>query len=973
MPYGRPDAPSTTGRQSQDVLAAQLFAATRDAAAATHELLGTIQLRLPWSVAYLARQLRSGHLVILSVERDPSATQGGEDYALAEFTVLDASAPAPPHPCPLCHATLATWEPRCWNCGADASGIPIDDRAGNSENALLDTVRRQAGPRFEVLGAIPRASGGPAYFARERDTDTLVLMHLAPASGADATPVLTMMPLAPAPAAPPAGDAAAPRPTDTIAARPSAGAGADNGARDARPARAPDGWGLVGRVLGGRYRILHRLGEGGMGEVYLAEHLKMGRRDAIKVMRPSLVGDPEAVERFTREAYNASRISHQNVATVYDFGETDDGVVFLAMEYVPGRTLSDLLAESGALAPERAVAIARQVAEGLGAAHDLGIVHRDLKPDNILVVQRRDGAERVKVVDFGIAKAMLSAHGRQTRTGFVLGTPAYMSPEQLTGDPLDGRSDLYSLGCILYEMLTGESTCGHESGERLINRRLTARPPHPRHVDPRIPRALDDIVARTLARRPDDRIQTAAELDAELAAALTKSGGWRRLVPGWRADRDERARDDLPSFGTPSAPSAVHGAMRLDAMDDQPTVRLAPPSPAGSRAAIVPEPSATFPGATIPRQPAASGAPVAEPVGATWAAPLHPDTAEAPASAPPTWVVDGRLVLPGESVIEPPPEPPRRWPRFVLAGIAALAIVSAPVYFLVWQRVSEPSRETRVASAATGASGSGTGEQQAGGEIGGVPAAGAGAPVATDSPSAPPAPPATSASGALAPAADSSGMTASSLGPTPAPRSTERPAPPASRRAPADSSTAAAVPPAASARADSAVPGGDSAASSESAPARDSAAEPAGSAGAAAESTGTRADSDRADSGAGASRPPADQPAPTPPDTRSSNLNSVFAEWETDKPAVELDGNLRPGYRISLRREGVRDTISVQYVIDTTGSIDMTSVRLLRMTAGPSVTEFKDSLLAVLPSWRYTPAKVKGRSVRERLIMNFIY
>src|SRR5512146_1811412 len=128
MPYGRPDGSSTTGRQSQDVLAAQLFGATRDAAAATHELLGTIQLRLPWSAAFLARQLRSGHLVIFSVERDASAAEGVEDYALAEFTVLDATAPAPPHPCPVCQATLATWEPRCWSCGADASGIAIDDR-----------------------------------------------------------------------------------------------------------------------------------------------------------------------------------------------------------------------------------------------------------------------------------------------------------------------------------------------------------------------------------------------------------------------------------------------------------------------------------------------------------------------------------------------------------------------------------------------------------------------------------------------------------------------------------------------------------------------------------------------------------------------------------------------------------------------------------------------------------------------------
>ena len=186
-----------------------------------------------------------------------------------------------------------------------------------------------------------------------------------------------------------------------------------------------------------------------MGRVYLAEHVKMTRQCAIKVMNPGMMNDAQAVTRFAREASNAARILHPNVAAVFDFGESDR-IVYLVMEYVDGDSLSTVLARDHALDPRRAIDLAAQIADGLAAAHELGIVHRDLKPDNVIITRSRSGKEIAKVVDFGIAKAVSdSPKDALTRSGLVIGTPEYMSPEQLLGDPVDPRSDIYSLGCIL--------------------------------------------------------------------------------------------------------------------------------------------------------------------------------------------------------------------------------------------------------------------------------------------------------------------------------------------------------------------------------------------------------------------------------------------------------------------------------------------------------------------------------------------
>jgi len=281
---------------------------------------------------------------------------------------------------------------------------------------------------------------------------------------------------------------------------------------DGMALRPKDSDSLVGRVLADRYHILKRIGEGGMGRVYLGEHVKMNRQCAIKVMSPALVNDAESAARFAREASSAARIIHPNVAAVFDYGESE-GLIYLVMEYVDGQPLSRILAREAPLSVERALDLARQIADGLGAAHELGIVHRDLKPDNILVTRTRTGREVPKVVDFGIAKAVQDTTGESlTRTGLVIGTPEFMSPEQLLGDPVDARSDLYALGCILHLMLTATPPFAASTREQMIKRRLTEDAPHVQAVDPGLPDSVDRIVERLLARSPADRYGSAAEV-----------------------------------------------------------------------------------------------------------------------------------------------------------------------------------------------------------------------------------------------------------------------------------------------------------------------------------------------------------------------------------------------------------------------------------------------------------------------------
>ncbi len=318
---------------------------------------------------------------------------------------------------------------------------------------------------------------------------------------------------------------------------------------------------LIGRVLADRYHILKRIGEGGMGRVYLGEHVKMNRQCAIKVMSPALLNDSESAARFAREASNAARIIHPNVAAVFDYGDSD-GLIYLVMEFVDGEPLARLLAREAPLALDRALDLGSQIADGLGAAHELGIIHRDLKPDNILVTRTR-GREIAKVVDFGIAKAVQEGVGESlTRTGQVIGTPEFMSPEQLLGDPVDARSDLYALGCILHLMLTGSPPFDAPTREMMIKRRLSEEAPHIHDVDEGIPDTVARIVERLLARTPGDRYGSAAEVQDALAGTHVR-----------RADAVRAQRKSKPTPRSAPTVAFLHATQATTEVTDIPVVR----------------------------------------------------------------------------------------------------------------------------------------------------------------------------------------------------------------------------------------------------------------------------------------------------------------------------------------------------------------------------------------------------------------
>jgi serine/threonine-protein kinase len=279
---------------------------------------------------------------------------------------------------------------------------------------------------------------------------------------------------------------------------------------------------LVGSIVADRYHVLRKLGEGGMGQVYLAEHVKMGRKSALKVMNPAMVKDADAISRFNREAANASHINHPNVADVYDFGETSDGITYLAMEFVDGPPLTKLIEDEGPMSPGRAALIVRQTADALAVAHDMGIVHRDLKPDNIMIARSRDGNDVVKVVDFGIAKAADNAAQKVTKTGLVVGTPVYMSPEQLAGDKLDGRSDIYALALVAFNMLTGRLPFPADTVQESMIMRLTESPRKLAEMRPEVAWSVDvqACLDKALQRDVNARYATATEFGRSLSRAL---------------------------------------------------------------------------------------------------------------------------------------------------------------------------------------------------------------------------------------------------------------------------------------------------------------------------------------------------------------------------------------------------------------------------------------------------------------------
>lgn len=281
---------------------------------------------------------------------------------------------------------------------------------------------------------------------------------------------------------------------------------------------------LVGRVLDSKYELGARLGEGGMGAVYRARRLHIGDEVAVKVLHQQFVRQSGGVERFRREARSAALIRHANVVAIHDFSEAggEDASAYIVMELVRGTSLRDLLRQEGKLDPERAVALMRDICAGVGVAHRQGIVHRDLKPDNVIVVPPdvEGEPEMAKVLDFGLAKLRDgSAELSLTQTGAVMGTPYYMSPEQWRGESLDARSDVYSLGAMLYEMLTASPPFDSISAAGLMVKHLNEAPPS---LEPnlQISPALETVCRRALSKTPQERQADAAVLSRELQAAL---------------------------------------------------------------------------------------------------------------------------------------------------------------------------------------------------------------------------------------------------------------------------------------------------------------------------------------------------------------------------------------------------------------------------------------------------------------------
>jgi serine/threonine protein kinase len=263
-------------------------------------------------------------------------------------------------------------------------------------------------------------------------------------------------------------------------------------------------------VMDNRYDVGRTLGSGGMGEVFLARDRVLGRDVALKVLRTQYAGDREFAERFKREARSAASLSHPNIVQVYDRGDTEEGASYIAMEYVPGGTLKEKIVGDGPLGAREAAALGAQVAEALGAAHERGMVHRDIKPQNVLLTGKGDA----KVADFGIARAGSSV--TISKTGSVMGTAGYMSPEQALGKPATPKSDLYSLGVVLYEALTGELPYTADNPIAVSMKHVNEPLVPPKEIDPTIPEGMNALVTRLMAKNPEDRYATADELADDL-------------------------------------------------------------------------------------------------------------------------------------------------------------------------------------------------------------------------------------------------------------------------------------------------------------------------------------------------------------------------------------------------------------------------------------------------------------------------
>jgi serine/threonine protein kinase len=339
---------------------------------------------------------------------------------------------------------------------------------------------------------------------------------------------------------------------------------------EAIEARAGDPW--IGKVIDRRYRVVSLLGSGGMGLVYKVEHLHLGKNAAMKVLRPGSAQDAEAVRRFRVEARAVSRLNHPNIVQTFDFGLWE-GALYLVMEYINGEDLASLVLRHGPLPYHRAIPLFGQICSALTEAHDLGVIHRDVKPENLMVVQRRDRSEHAKVLDFGLAKLREHTGAPDMATGNqVIGSPDYMSPEQIRAEPLDERADIYGLGASLYRVLTGTAPFSASSAVAVLTKHILdpLEPVRHRRPDLEIPESLGRVVEKSMAKARDDRQESVAELQRELEAALAEAGVVRRpprQISRLPSPTDEGRSPPPGSAGLSLAPSSV--APRLSSRLDE--------------------------------------------------------------------------------------------------------------------------------------------------------------------------------------------------------------------------------------------------------------------------------------------------------------------------------------------------------------------------------------------------------------------
>src|SRR5581483_4360933 len=294
-------------------------------------------------------------------------------------------------------------------------------------------------------------------------------------------------------------------------------------AAPSQPPHDPSGDPYMGQNVAGRYKILRKLGEGGMGVVYLAEHVFIEKKVAIKILSEDFARKADLVARYMQEAKAASKIGHENIIDITDFGETPNGSVFFVMEFLDGADLAHHIKQGGAMGLVRAKYIMNQICRALGAAHSKGIIHRDMKPENIYLVEREGKPDFVKILDFGIAKISSLDEGgsRLTRTGMIFGTPEYMSPEQARGDKPDHRVDIYAAGCILYEMLTGDTPFHADTFMGVLTKHMFEQPVPPSQRSPQagIPADVEAVVLKALTKDREQRFQTMKEMAIALEEA----------------------------------------------------------------------------------------------------------------------------------------------------------------------------------------------------------------------------------------------------------------------------------------------------------------------------------------------------------------------------------------------------------------------------------------------------------------------